>query len=420
MAVRQVDLEDPIGYVVRVADPGKLQEQLSDDALRVGEADLVVSVFDVPDTNPAVGNMGNVEVIDRGAFLPLISRLGDEGSRPLLLDHGDVHVRGYVDSFKVAGKVTKFAEMSDGLQTRGLYNLRTEAGKTAFEQLDFDQQTPGDTVRFSFRNPIGEEKYRGGDGFTHIKAFPDIREVSQLPFPSQVLTHARRGSLVARGEGDETTLPDIEALRGALGDQDFAEAVLATLLEQAPDIARHAWSASNVPTPPSSSVIKIWLRDGAFRDEITKFFQEDEIGRKVFQDLIYRSEALDPVAAFWQHTFGGEVKTYTPDEEVSRWYETIETERLRAAVDESGWDGNRAMGMCNSASDYSSICAGVRTVGEPGERQHYALPHHYLGKPANRAGVSAALGRIGQTQNLANRSAAQSHLDAHSNSFPEK
>lgn len=86
---------------------------------------------------------------------------------------------------------------------------------------------------------------------------------------------------------------------------------------------------------------------------------------------------------------------------------------LYAAVDNSAWDGSRAMGQCSSAADYRSICAGERTTGSPDERQHWALPHHYLGKGPNANGVRAALGRIGQTQNLKNREAAQAHLDAH-------
>lgn len=86
---------------------------------------------------------------------------------------------------------------------------------------------------------------------------------------------------------------------------------------------------------------------------------------------------------------------------------------LVAAVDESEWDGSRAMGQCDSAAQYRSICAGERSVGEPDERQHWALPHHYLGKGPNAAGTRNALARLPQTQNLTNREAAQRHLDAH-------
>jgi signal peptide peptidase SppA len=86
---------------------------------------------------------------------------------------------------------------------------------------------------------------------------------------------------------------------------------------------------------------------------------------------------------------------------------------ISAVVDESAWDGNKAMGQCSSAADYRTICAGERSVGEPDQRQHWALPHHYLGKGPNADGVRAALGRVSQTDNLSNEAAAQAHLDAH-------
>lgn len=85
------------------------------------------------------------------------------------------------------------------------------------------------------------------------------------------------------------------------------------------------------------------------------------------------------------------------------------------AVDSAAWDGNEAMGMCSSAADYRQICAGEHTTGEPDQRQHWALPHHYLGKGPNEAGVRAALSRVPQTQDItdAERESAQSHLEAH-------
>lgn len=81
-------------------------------------------------------------------------------------------------------------------------------------------------------------------------------------------------------------------------------------------------------------------------------------------------------------------------------------------VDSSDWDAGRAMRACENASDYASICAGKRE-GDPSLRASWALPHHYLGKGPNANGVRAALGRIGSTQGLTNRQAAQRHLEAH-------
>lgn len=97
--------------------------------------------------------------------------------------------------------------------------------------------------------------------------------------------------------------------------------------------------------------------------------------------------------------------------------EPIRATEFEAAVDNSTWDGNRAMGQCSSASDYRSICAGEHAVGTPDQRQHWALPHHYLGRGPNAAGVRAALSRISQTENwkAGSQARAQSHLDAHMN-----
>ena len=90
-----------------------------------------------------------------------------------------------------------------------------------------------------------------------------------------------------------------------------------------------------------------------------------------------------------------------------------EIEAEMKAVDNADWDGGQAMAACSTAADYRSICAGERTSGEPDERQHWALPHHYLGRGPNAGGVRNALSRLPQTQGLSNRDAAQSHLERH-------
>lgn len=89
---------------------------------------------------------------------------------------------------------------------------------------------------------------------------------------------------------------------------------------------------------------------------------------------------------------------------------TVPEQELRAEMDMSAWDANKAMGACSSAADYRSICAGEVSAGEPDQRQHWKLPHHYLGQPANAAGVRAARGRFSQTEGLTNREKARTHL----------
>jgi HK97 family phage prohead protease len=99
-------------------------------------------------------------------------------------------------------------------------------------------------------------------------------------------------------------------------------------------------------------------------------------------------------------------------------YMTVEEfrETFLKAVDNSVWDGNRAMGQCSTAAEYRSICAGEHSAGTPDERQHWALPHHYLGRPPNAAGVRNALARLPQTQGLTNKQVAQNHLEGHMSS----
>jgi ATP-dependent protease ClpP protease subunit len=81
------------------------------------------------------------------------------------------------------------------------------------------------------------------------------------------------------------------------------------------------------------------------------------------------------------------------------------------------WNAAAAWASCHSASDYRSICAGERKgVGDPSERQHWALPHHNSpGAGPNPDGVSHALGRLNQTQGI-DKGAAERHLKAHQGS----
>lgn len=88
-----------------------------------------------------------------------------------------------------------------------------------------------------------------------------------------------------------------------------------------------------------------------------------------------------------------------------------------ASVDNSPWDAGRAFHNAaqsdSPGSFFKAICAGRRD-GPPDERASWALPHHYHpGDAPNANGVSAALGRINQTEGLTNKAAALSHLQDH-------
>jgi len=90
---------------------------------------------------------------------------------------------------------------------------------------------------------------------------------------------------------------------------------------------------------------------------------------------------------------------------------------VRAAVDNSTWDGPAAMSACTAsdtpASCFASICAGKK-AGDTSTQEAWALPHHkHPGDPPNANGVRSALSSIPKTNGLTNTQAATSHLEAH-------
>lgn len=92
--------------------------------------------------------------------------------------------------------------------------------------------------------------------------------------------------------------------------------------------------------------------------------------------------------------------------------------------EERAWNGPAAMSRCAKskapASCFSLICAG-RRAGPADQEGTWALPHHdHAGGPPNQAGVSAALGRLDQTQGLINKAAARAHLLAHQKAAQSK
>jgi HK97 family phage major capsid protein len=91
---------------------------------------------------------------------------------------------------------------------------------------------------------------------------------------------------------------------------------------------------------------------------------------------------------------------------------------VNAGVDDSPWDGNAAMTEASSADNpaaaFTSICAGEHNTGDRSQRQHWALPHHkHQGGPPNAGGVRNSLSQLPKTEDLKNKQAAQSHLEAH-------
>ena len=91
------------------------------------------------------------------------------------------------------------------------------------------------------------------------------------------------------------------------------------------------------------------------------------------------------------------------------------TALFNSAVDNSPWDASKAWKAGSAASDpaafFGAICAGEKTSGDPKTQAHWALPFKYSPSSApNKAGVSAALGRLNQTKDLKNPDAVKAKL----------
>jgi ATP-dependent protease ClpP protease subunit len=89
-------------------------------------------------------------------------------------------------------------------------------------------------------------------------------------------------------------------------------------------------------------------------------------------------------------------------------------EAAATAIDQSDWDGPKAMSMAAKSDDpaaaYKQICAGTK-AGDPSKRDSWALPYRYPGKGPNAAGVRNALSRLPQTDDLTNKADAQALLE---------
>jgi len=105
------------------------------------------------------------------------------------------------------------------------------------------------------------------------------------------------------------------------------------------------------------------------------------------------------------------------EESVTEPLQPNEPEIEAKQVDDSAWDGDRAMGMCDSAADFRSIAFERDNDSDPDTAAHWALPHHYLGRPPNARGVAAAVGALngarGGAPDLKDSGRARSHLESH-------
>jgi ATP-dependent protease ClpP protease subunit len=113
--------------------------------------------------------------------------------------------------------------------------------------------------------------------------------------------------------------------------------------------------------------------------------------------------------------FGEELRPALAAEVRAAALEALRGEAAR--VDNSAWDGPKAMANGAASDDpaafYKGICAGEKADGDPATQGHWALPYRYHpDDPPNAAGVKAALSALPKTQALTNEAEAKKTLQA--------
>lgn len=174
----------------QLVDPDAARAEL-ESGKKVGTADVLVAVYDIPDTHVAIGNTEK-QVIDRGAFDAFAGRSTD-AVRPFFLDHGEF-MGGYSKSALMIGKGTNFRSSSDGLVIGAEWNLEKQAAREAFSDLLFAPEV----WQFSFRNRVSDEVHARRDGQDHVTEFKDFAEFSQVVWGAQGETGVLAETIAAR------------------------------------------------------------------------------------------------------------------------------------------------------------------------------------------------------------------------------
>jgi hypothetical protein len=167
----------PVFTARLLSAPSKLRQALEEQASK-GEAEILVSVFDVPDTHVAMGNLAR-QIIDRGAFR---SYLGSSPfPAPYFLDHGGFGIGPHRAELRI-GKVTAGREDAEGLVITAAYNLAKQTAREAFSELEFSPEVVG----FSFASDPDRERTqeRDGDQYEHITEMWPV-EFSHVGFGAQ-------------------------------------------------------------------------------------------------------------------------------------------------------------------------------------------------------------------------------------------
>src|SRR5262245_59420867 len=179
----QVALEESKvrAIIGRLLDPLRPQSQLAEGA-SVGEADVLVARYGVPDSNVPHG-LTKARVTDPGAFDHLIDGYqarAEKNGIPFFLDHGYAHLHPpFAESNMKIGKTATLRSEESGLVGGMNWNLAKESARDAFADAVFDPYG----TRFSYRWN-DEETYRASDGYDHESRIGQIVEISQLGLSS--------------------------------------------------------------------------------------------------------------------------------------------------------------------------------------------------------------------------------------------
>jgi len=237
-------------------------------------------------------------------------------------------------------------------------------------------------------------------------------------------TPDKQGDIIAPGAADEwlahfykTGIPlPISFAHAAIREASDPFAIIG----HAPANPEHVWKDDHgirvraiIDTETNETAAQVYsLAKRGIVNDASVFFLISEGGQRTLPDGTTEITKIDEIMEAGPCLDGAEDGARILAVKTAEAEHVLEDMRAKA-VDNSAWDGNRAMGQCSTAAEYRSICAGEHNAGEPDERQHWALPHHYLGQGPNAAGVRNALSRLPQTQDLRNRDAVQAHLEAH-------
>ena len=165
------------------------------------------------------------DVIERGAFRATLDRHKAEGAAPVMLW---AH-----DPARVVGRWLEMTETAEGLAARGLFNLKTEGGRSAFEHV-----RAGDLSGLSIGYRVVKAD-RAANGARRLTAV-DLAEVSVVALP------ANRRARIRSVKSEPLSLKSRAELRDLLRDAGLARAA-------AEKIASAGWAALATSDPETEA-----------------------------------------------------------------------------------------------------------------------------------------------------------------------